>query len=89
MARSHDEENPADYIYEVAYQAYESGGYMEIVDAVRPLIEAAADAADDCVRVPRGEFERFVGCLSDGHEYDLTDWARCMLNGEKYEPEED
>jgi hypothetical protein len=50
---------------------------------------AAADAADDCVRVPSEEFFRFVDCLRDTHEYDLATWAGCLYAGEKYEPEED
>jgi hypothetical protein len=45
VARCHDETDPTQAVYEVAYQAYQDGSYVDVVDAVRSLIlaEAAAD----------------------------------------------
>lgn len=35
MSRAHDPRNPAHAIYETAYRAYESGGYVDVTDAVQ------------------------------------------------------
>lgn len=65
MARAHDPETQP--VLEAAYQAYEAGGYVEIVEAVTPLlIEAGMRAVIEHIEKNHGLDECVcTGCLRE------------------------